>query len=88
MVDRCNKIFLIFINNKNTKIPLNIYACMYVCIYVCITSKGSLAFLFLNTRLDYLEDLKVIKKMPLINYYFYLFKLFFYLLCCQRYYNL
>ena len=35
---------------------------MYVCIYVCITSKGSLAFLFLNTRLDYLEDLKVIKK--------------------------
>jgi hypothetical protein len=40
------------------------YMCvyMYVCMYVCIMSRGSLTFLFLNTRLDYLEDLKVKKK--------------------------
>ena len=39
-----------------------VYVCIYVCMYVCIMSRDSLTFLILNTRLDYLEDLKVKKK--------------------------
>jgi len=67
-----------------------VYVCIYVCMYVCIMSRDSLTFLFLNTRLDYLEDLKVKKKkkkLLLVNDHFFLFKLFFYLLFCQGYYD-